>query len=147
MVLSVRMGTGIRVFLVDDNDSVQCLPLTRLERLLRFDRGEGLPQHAGRRMRSAMVFLEVAGRQVLSINKVDYFLLPFDDKGRIDKKEWERAMRLGMNLLPPLFNKDNPKQVIDASHRFARRRYEHEFKWKPSWKVEDAILNAVFKSA
>ena len=138
------MGIGIRVFLADDNDSLQRLPLARLERLLRFDRRERLPQYAGKRIRCAMVFLELAGRQVLSIRNVDYFLLPFDDKGRINKKEWEKGMRLGMDLLPPLSNEENPKQIINASHRFAKRRYEHEFKWKPSRKVEDAIVAAVF---
>ena len=138
------MGIGIRVFLVDDNDSLQRLPLARLERLIRFDRGENLPQHAGKRVRCAMVFLQMAGRQVLSIRNVDYFVLPFDDKGRISKKEWEKGMLLGMDLLPPLINEENPKQVINASHRFAKRRYEHEFKWKPSRKVEDAIVAAVF---
>jgi hypothetical protein len=139
------MGTGIRVFLVDDNDSVQRLPLARLERLLHFDREENLPQHAGKRMRCAMVFLQVAGRQVLSIRNIDYFLVPLDDKGRINKKEWEKGMHLGMDLLPPLLNEENPKKIINASHRFAKRRYEHEFKWKPSRKVEESIVRVVFQ--
>jgi hypothetical protein len=138
------MGIGIRVFLVDDHDSVQRYPLSRLDRLLHFDRRESLQQYAGKRVRCAMVFLEVAGRQVLSISDANYFLLPFDDKGRIDKKEWEKAMRLGMDLLPPLSDEQYPQHVIDAQHRFAKRRYEHEFKWKPSRKVEDAIVAAVF---
>jgi len=112
--------------------------------LLHFDRRESLQQYAGKRVRCAMVFLEVAGRQVLSISDANYFLLPFDDKGRIDKKEWEKAMRLGMDLLPPLSDEQYPQHVIDAQHRFAKRRYEHEFKWKPSRKVEDAIVAAVF---
>jgi len=137
------MGIGIRVFLVDDNDSLQRLPMARLERLLRFDRRESLPQHAGKRVRCAMVFLEVAGRRVFSIRNGDYFLLPFDDKGRINKKEWEKGMRLGMDLLPPLSGEQYPKQVIDAQHRFAKRRYEHEFKWKPSRKMEEAIVAAI----
>jgi hypothetical protein len=138
------MGIGIQVFLVDDNDSLQRLPMARLDRLLHFDRGESLPQYAGKRIRCAMVFLQVVGRQVLSIRNADYFLLPFDDKGRIDKKEWEKGMRLGMELLPPLLNEQNPKKVINASHRFAKRRYEHEFKWKPSRKVEEAVVASVF---
>jgi len=141
------MGIGIRVFLVDDNDSLQRLSLARLERLLHFDRAESLPQYAGKRIRCAMVFLEVAGRQVQAIRNIDYFLLQFNDKGRINKKEWEKGMRLGMDLLPALFNEENPKQVINASHRFAKRRYEHEFKWKPSRKVEDAIVDFVFSGS
>jgi hypothetical protein len=90
-----------------------------------------------------MVFSLVAGRRVLSIRNIDYFWLSFDDKGRIDKKEWEKGMRLGMELLPSIPDREYPKQVINARHRFARRRYEHEFKWKPSRKVEQAIVATI----
>ena len=137
------MGIGCRVFLVDDNDSLQRISMVRLTRLLHFDRRESLQQYAGKRVRCAMVFLEVAGRQVQAIRNIDYFFLHLNDKGRIDKKEWEKGMRLGMELQPSL-HKQYPQHVIDAQHRFAKRRYEHEFKWKPSRKVEDAIVAAVF---
>ena len=136
------MGVSVRVFLVDDNDSLQRIPMTRLGRLLHFDRRESLQQYAGKRVRCAMVFLDVAGRRVLSIRNIDYFWLSFDDKGGINKKEWEKGMRLGMELLPSILDGEYPKQVINAQHRFAKRRYEHEFKWKPSRKVEEAIVVA-----
>ena len=119
--------------------------MARLDRLLYFDRKESLLQYAGKKIRCAMVILEVAGRQVLSIRHTDYFLLTFDDKGRINKKEWERGVRLGMELLPFGFDQEHPKKVIDARHRFAKRRYEHEFKWKPDRKLEEAIVAAIFK--
>jgi hypothetical protein len=144
-IIFIRMGTGCRIFFVNDDDSVQRLPLARLERLLHFDRRESLPQYAGKRVRGAMVFLEVAGRHVLFISNIDYFLLQFNDKGQIDKKVWEKGMRLGMDLLPPLSDEEHQKKVVKASHRFAKRRYEHEFKWKPSRKVENAIVTAVFQ--
>ena len=51
----LAMGIGIRVFLVDDNDSLQRIPLAQLERLLRFDRGESLPEYARKRIRCAVV--------------------------------------------------------------------------------------------
>jgi hypothetical protein len=92
-----------------------------------------------------MVFVKVAGRQVLSVRHIDYSLLTFDARGRLDKKEWERGMRFGMELSPLIPDKDHPKQVIDARHRFAKRRYEHEFKWKPTRKVEEAIVAAIFR--
>jgi hypothetical protein len=137
------MGMSCRVFLVDDNDSLQRIPIATLNRLLHFDRVESLQHYAGKRVRCAMAFLEVAGRRVLSIRNIDYFWLSFDDKGRIDKKEWENGMRLGMELLPSILDGEHPKQVINARHRFAKRRYEHEFKWKPSRKVEQAIVAAI----
>ena len=90
-----------------------------------------------------MAFLEVVGRRVQAIRNIDYFLLSFDDNGRINKKEWEKGMRLGLELLPSILDAEYPKQVINAQHRFARRRYEHEFKWKPSRKVEQAIVAAI----
>ncbi len=93
------MGMSVRVFLINDNDSLQRIPMTKLDRLLHFDRRESLQQYAGKRVRCAMAFSEVAGRRVLSIRNIDYFWLSFDDKGRIDKKEWEKGMRLGMELL------------------------------------------------
>ena len=92
-----------------------------------------------------MAFVEVAGRTVLAIRNIEYSLLHFDAKGRIDKKGWERGMRLGMELLPSISDGEYPKQVINAQHRFAKRRYEHEFKWRPSRKVEEAIVGAIFR--
>ena len=138
------MGITCRAFFVDDNDSLQRISMARLDRLLHFDRRESLQQYAGKRMRCAMVFLEVAGRQVQAIRNIDYFLLQFNYKGRIDKKEWEKRMRLGMELLPSILNEEHPKKLIHAQHRFAKRRYEHEFKWKPSRRVEQVIVAAVF---
>ena len=91
-----------------------------------------------------MVFVEVTRRQALAIRNIDYSLLSFDDNGRINKKEWEEGMRLGMELLPFIPDGEHPKQVINARHRFAKRRYDHEFKWKPSPKVEEAITAAAF---
>jgi len=117
--------------------------MTRLDRLLHFDRAETLQQYAGKRVRCAMASLVVEGRQVLSIRNIDYFFLSFDDQGRINKKEWENGMRLGMELLPSIPDGRYPKQVINAQYRFARRRYEHEFKWKPSRNVEQAIVATV----
>ncbi len=138
------MGIGCRVFFIGDYDSLQRISMARLDRLLHFDRVESLPQYSGKRVGCAMAFVEVAGRRVLGIRNIDYFLLTFDDTGRIDKKEWEKGMRLGMELLPFIPDGEHSKQVINAQHRFAKRRYEHEFKWKPSPKVNEAIVAAVF---
>ncbi len=141
------MGIGCRVFFLDDGDSLQRISMARLDRLLHFDRTESLKQYARKRVRCAMVFLEVAGRQVQAIKTIEYFMLQFNDKGQIDRKEWDKGMRLGMELLPSILDEEHPKKVINARHRFAKRRYEHEFKWKPSRKVEEAIVAAVFKSS
>ena len=108
------MGLACRVFLVDDNDALQRISMARLDRLLHFDRAESLPQYSGKSVRCAMVFVEVARRQVLAIRNIDYILLLFDDNGKINKKEWEKGIRLGMELLPFILDGEHPKQVINA---------------------------------
>jgi len=54
--------------------------------------------------------VEVARRQVLAIRNIDYFLLSFDDTGKINKKEWEEEMRLGMELLPFIPDGEHPSR-------------------------------------
>src|SRR5512137_579840 len=112
------MGLSSRLFLIDHDDSLQRLSVEKLSRLIRFDKRVTLPQYAGKRIRCAMAVLEVAGRQVQTIRHIDYFMLPFDDKGRIDKKEWTRGVRLALEILPSVLGGKHPKQVIDARDRF-----------------------------
>ena len=95
------MGVGSRLFLIDDNDSLQRFSVTQLDRLLRFDMRVTLPQYAGKRIRYAMAILEVVGRRAQTIRHIDYFILPFDAKGRIDKDEWTEGCTLLLNSCRP----------------------------------------------
>ena len=52
-------------------------------------------------------------------------------------------MRLGMELFRSIPGGEYPKQVINAQYQFAKKRYDHEFKWKPSRKLEEAIVAAI----
>jgi hypothetical protein len=36
------------------------------------------------------------------------------------------------------------KQVVDARHKFARKRYAREYLWQPSPEIEGAIWKAIF---
>ena len=78
------MGMGCRVFLIDDNDSLQRISMVRLTRLLHFDRRESLQPFAGKCMGCAMVFLEVVGRQVLSKEKFDNHVIRFYKNNKIN---------------------------------------------------------------
>jgi hypothetical protein len=139
-----NMGMGCRIFLLDDNESLERLSVARLERLvLHREPEERLPQYAGKRMRCAMVLLEVAGRKPLRIIHTDYLLLPFDAEGRIDSNEWKRGSRLAMDGVT-FERRERYVKIIHARHLFARRRYDHEFRWKPSRKIEKAIEDAIF---
>ncbi len=138
------MGIGLRVFLVNEDDSIQRLSLARYERLRRGDPGERLPQYAGRRVRYAMVILEVADRKPLEILRIHYSFLDFDSEGRIDPAEQEREARLAMEMLPPLAKEQERPQVIDARYRFAKKRFDDEYRWASIPEMEAAIVEAIF---
>jgi hypothetical protein len=90
------------------------------------------------------VVLDTAGRKALSIIHIDYYMLSFDTEGRIDATELEKEARLAVELLPPYTNGEGSKHVIDARSQFARRRYEHEFKWTPTPEIRAAIVSEIF---
>ncbi len=139
------MGNGLRIFLIHDNNSLCRLSLARFERLLRRETKESLPQYAGKRIRYAIAILSLSGRKPLAINRIDYSILSFDAEGRIDISERERQTRLAIESMPPLLEqKDHLRQVIDARRHFAKKRYEHDFKWTPSPAIEAAIAAAIF---
>jgi len=140
----ILVGMGSRLFLIDDDDSLQRLSVEKLGRLIRFDKGVALPQYAGKRIRCAMAVLEVTGRHVQTIRHIDYFVLPLDDKGRVDKEEWTRGVRLALELLPSIAEETHPKHAVDARHRFMKKRYDHEFKWRPSRNIEEEIVAGIF---
>ena len=139
-----KMGLSHRIFIIDDNDSLHRLSNARFDRLFRGEQGECLPQYAGKRVRYAMVILEMAGRKPLSIVQIDYCLMPLDAEGRIDRKEQEKEIRLVFEFTSPLVKDKGDGKIIDARSHFAKKRYEQEFKWTPSPEIEKAIVAAVF---
>lgn len=138
------MGVSLRIFLVNDDDSIQRLPLSQYERLYRRDPKERLPQYAEKRVRYAEVAVEFAQRKPVEILRIQYFIMLFDSEGRIDASEQQKENRLAMELLPPFGVDGQSGQVIDAQHRFARKRYDNEYRWTPSPEVEKAIVHAIF---
>jgi hypothetical protein len=138
------VGTGFRVFVVEDDGSLKRIAMAQYERLRRHEPEGAFPQYAGRRVRCAMVVLKVAGRVPLAIERIDYFVLPFDRNGYLDEREQEKQARLAVEVLPPVVEEERDGQVINARSQFAKRRYDHEFKWKPSPETQAAIVAAIF---
>ena len=126
------MGTSLRIFLVNDDDSVQSLPLARYERLMRHDSKESLPQYAGKRVRYAMVVVDFINRIPTEILRTEYSFLSFDSEGRLDLGDKEKQLMLGLNMVPPLLADEDEPEIIDARHRFAKKRYDNEYSWTPA---------------
>ena len=138
------MGIGIRVLLVDDDDSIKRLPLTRYERLVRRDPNEQLLQYAGKRVRFAEVAVELEERKPVQIIRVVYGILPFDSEGRIDTAEYEKEMRLSAEMMPPILADRLSPKIVDAKHKFAKKRFNDQFRWEPTYQIEKAIVEAIF---
>ena len=49
-----------------------------------------------------------------------------------------------MSSLSPILKEEHPGKFIDARSRFAKTRYEQEFKWSPGPEIQKAIITAVF---
>ena len=138
------MGLGLRIFLVNDDDSLQRLPLVRYERLWRRDPEERLPQYAGKRTRYAEVLVEFDERKPVAIWRIQYFFLTFDSQGRLDPAEQERESKLAIEGLPNYNTEEQPSGVIDARQHFARKRYKDAYRWAPKREIEEAIVDAIF---
>ena len=138
------MGIGLRIFLIGDDDSIQRLSLARYERLLRRDPRERLPRYAGKRVRYALVVLEVAERRPVEIIRIQYSFLHFDSKGSIDASDQEREARLGSEMLPTIPKEPDSTHVVDARHRFAKKRFDDAYKWTSTPEIEATIVEAIF---
>jgi hypothetical protein len=139
------MGTAIWIFLVDDNGAIQRFPLTGYERLIERDPNERLPQYANKRVRCVEAAVELEQRKPVDILRLLYIILPFDSEGRVDAEEQERERQLVAETVPPILGQDS-KQVVDARHRFAKRRFHHRYRWEPTQEMEFAIVKAIFGS-
>jgi len=138
------MGLGTRIFILKDDDSIQRLSLKRYNHLIKGHPDEGLMQYAGKRIRYALIVLEMMNRKPAEILLTEYSYLAFDSKGRLDASEREKAARLVMDSLEPIDFEQKSGKLIDVKNRFAKKRYDDRYIWKPSPEIETAIRKAIF---
>jgi hypothetical protein len=84
------MSEAFRVFLVGDDDFLRRIPVGRYEKMLKADPKECLPEYAGKRVRHALVVLELVNRKPVKIIQTQYSYLSFDAEGKIDFTEFEK---------------------------------------------------------
>ena len=138
------MGLGTRIFIVNEDDSLQRLTLKRYNRLIDGHPDEGLLQFAGKRIRYALIVLEMINRKPVEIIMAEYSFLDFDSKGRLDASEREKAARLAMDTLEPIAPEQKSGKIINVKHRFAKKRFDDRYLWKPAPEIETAIQRAIF---
>ena len=140
------MGISIRHVLIDENDEVLRLSNRFFERLWEKSPGGVLPQFAGRRVRCAEAAVQMQNHQPVAIVQVIYSYMYFDTQGRLDRDRLMQDAALKMEAgMGNIFAK-RAGTVIEASWRFAARRWDHEAVWKPGPALERAIYEAAVGS-
>jgi hypothetical protein len=87
--------------------------------------------------------VESIERKPTGIVKSQYACLSFDSEGRLLMERDENDFRLATEALEPVIT-GREKQVVDARHRFARKRYARQYRWERSPEIERAIRRATF---
>ena len=138
------MGLSIRIFIVEDDDSISRLPLAQYERLLKADPVERLPKYAGKRVRYALMVVDLVDRKPIEVVRDQFGFLEFDDNGRLKTAEHEEMESIAFDMLAPVLSEQTNTQVIDARHKFAKKSYFDKLSWKPSDEIIAAISEAIF---
>jgi hypothetical protein len=118
--------------------------LIRYERLHNHDPEERLLKYAGQRVRYALMVVDLVNRRPVEIVRNEFGFLFFDDEGRLKASEHEKEESLAFDMLTPLFSDQKNNRVIDARHKFAKKRYFDNFSWKPTDEIIAAIAETIF---
>ena len=138
------MGLSIRIFIVEDDDTIKRLPLALYERLRKRDPNKRLLEYAGKRVRYALIVVDLFNRRPIEIVKDEFGFLFFDDEGRLKVSELEKEESLAFDMLAHLSPDQTNGRVIDAQHKFARKRYFDKYRWEPTDEIIAAIGEAIF---
>jgi transposase len=138
------MGLSLRVFIVEDDDTIKRLPLARYERLLKRDPDERLLEYAGKRIRYALIVVDLVNRRPIEVVRDEFAYLDFDEDGRFKEPEHDKGESSALDMLDFFSLKQQDKRVIDARHKFARKRYFDKNRWEPTDEIVAAIAEAIF---
>ena len=139
------MGLSIRIFIVEDDDTIKRLPLARFERLLNRDPDERLSRYAGKRVRYALIVVELVKRKPIEIVKDEFAYLDFDEEGRFKEPAYDKDDSSAFDMLDFIsLEQQQDRRVIDARHKFARKRYFDKNRWEPTDEIIVAIGEAIF---
>jgi hypothetical protein len=139
------MGFGLRIFFIDNDDKIKKIPQSRFERIYARDPKEIFPEYKDSRIRYAEVVIELENRKPFSIARIVYGYLQFDSEGKVDKEFLNTEGQVAISMMPSIHLPGEPENVINASDRFAQKRFKDEFTWTPSFELEQEIIKKSFE--
>lgn len=139
------MGIGFKHFIIDENDNLKSISITRMDKLLNQDKNTNLVEFAGKRIRYVTVTIQNKYREPIAIIRIQGHFLQLDKDGKIDISEFNKKMQSAMEMieLPSITNRNN--KIIDAHNKFAKKKYKNTYTWEITPEIEERIYNAIFK--
>jgi len=139
------MGVAMRVFLINEDDTFKRISMALYKRLTDQDPKATLPEYRNSRIRCAEIIVELENRVPVTVNRAIYSFLQFDAEGRIDKAYLEEVGRVIAEMMSAFSSFGEPDNVIHASSKFARKRFQDEFCWEPSKELELVLFEEALK--
>ncbi len=139
------MGFSCRIYFIDEVDRIIRIPFTRFERIREREPKEKFSEYSDSRIRYVEIILDLENRVPTSIARIYYGYLQFDSEGKVDKKFLNREGQTIMNMMPSISIQVKHDNVINASNKFAQKRFKNEFTWKPSFELEQKIIKKAFE--
>jgi hypothetical protein len=112
--------------------------------LLRRDPDERLSRYAGKRVRYALIVVNLVDRKPIEVVRDEYAYLDFDQEGRLKEPELDNEEISAFDMLDFSSLEQQDRRVIDARHKFARKRYFDKHRWQPTDQIVTAIAEAIF---
>ena len=139
------MGLSFKIFVVKEDDTVIRFPMAQLNRLLRRDPSEQLTQYANKRIRIAIMTVELIDRKPVAITREQYSFSDFDSEGLLDLDAHDKRMRLVSDMLEPIPLKKSSGKVVDAKYKFAKKRHKDQYVWNPTPSIKATIKAIIFR--
>lgn len=137
------MGVAARYFLIEEDGTVRKIAAAKFHRLTIGGSEERMREYAGKRVRYAAIYLDLIDREPAGIRTMDFGYLLFHKNGRFDPSEWNGTVRTAIDSWL-VREGASAANVVNARGAFAKRRIEHEHRWKPDENLLQAILRLAF---
>jgi hypothetical protein len=138
------MGISVRVFIIEEDDTVHKITHAAFERLIGQDPRECLPKYAGKKARYALIAVQMKNRKPIDILHTEESFFNFDSNGRLDFSDRNEMIELVYDSLPPIGNNRSKENIVDARHHFAKKKYKRKFTWKPTPQIAETIVGMIF---
>ena len=136
-------GFSLRVLLIDSQDRLLRLPLTKLGHMIEDPESTPLIQFSNQRVRSVEGIVRLIDAKPATLVRITHDILTFDKHGRLDRQllDQHQMARFEVKLLPEARSTNSENKVFDASSKFLAKGGQ----WTPSRgmakAIEDALLD------